>query len=77
MRQMPNLRYTARGLPHILHRRTRRVENLGGREALTIFDVHATFRPYQLKAISIAAIDVLVTSHRPISFACRYQLPSN
>ena len=30
MRQMPNLRYTARGRPHIWHRRLKRVEEVTG-----------------------------------------------
>ena len=33
IRQMPNLRYTARGRPQSLHRRSSRVENFGGRLA--------------------------------------------
>lgn len=42
MRQMPNLRYTARGRPQSWHRRRSRVENFGGRFALAIFDLLAT-----------------------------------
>ena len=42
MRQIPNFLYTARGLPHSLHRRSRRVVNLGVRLALAIFDLLAT-----------------------------------
>lgn len=41
IRQMPNLRYTPRGRPHNLQRVSRRVENLGGRAALAIFDLLA------------------------------------
>jgi hypothetical protein len=41
MRHTPNFRYTARGRPQILHRRTRRVENFGCRMALAIFDLLA------------------------------------
>lgn len=41
MRQMPNLRYTARGRPQILQRFSRRVENFGSRLALAIFDLLA------------------------------------
>jgi hypothetical protein len=41
IRQMPNLRYTARGRPHSLHRRSDRVENFGFRSALAIFDLLA------------------------------------
>ena len=41
MRQVPNLRYTARGRPHNMHRRTVRVENFGGRLAAAIFDLLA------------------------------------
>jgi len=41
MRQMPNFRYTARGRPQSRHRRTRRVENFGGRFAIAIFDLLA------------------------------------
>ncbi len=36
IRQMPNLRYTARGRPQIRHRLCRRVENFGGLFALMI-----------------------------------------
>jgi hypothetical protein len=39
--QMPNLRYTALGRPQIRHRLTRRVENLGGRSDIAIFDLLA------------------------------------
>lgn len=42
MRQMANLRYTARGLPHNLQRRTPRVANFGTRLALAILDLLAT-----------------------------------
>jgi len=42
MRQMPNLRYTARGRPQILQRRRSLVENFGVRFALAIFDLLAT-----------------------------------
>lgn len=41
MRQMPNLRYTARGLPHKRQRYTRRVENFGLLNAFKIFALHA------------------------------------
>ena len=41
MRQVPNLRYTARGLPHSMHRRIVRVENFGGRFAAAILDLLA------------------------------------
>ena len=41
IRQMPNLRYTARGRPQILQRRTSRVENFGLRLAIAIFDLLA------------------------------------
>jgi len=41
IRQMPNLRYTARGRPQILHRRSSRDENFGLRSALAIFDLLA------------------------------------
>lgn len=36
IRQMPNLRYTARGRPHKRHRLFRRVANFGGLFALLI-----------------------------------------
>ena len=42
IRQMPNLRYTARGRPHSWQRHSRRVLNLGTRFALAIFDLLAT-----------------------------------
>src|SRR5262249_47498101 len=42
MRQMPNLRYTARGRPHIWHRRLRRVVNFGVCFAFANFDLLAT-----------------------------------
>jgi hypothetical protein len=42
MRQIPNLRYTARGRPHNPQRDSRRVENFGSRFALEIFDLLAT-----------------------------------
>ena len=41
MRQVPNLRYTARGRPQSMQRRTTRVENLGFRFAAAIFDLLA------------------------------------
>jgi hypothetical protein len=43
MRQTPNLRYTARGRPQILQRRTSRVENFGSRCDIATFDLLATF----------------------------------
>ncbi len=42
MRQMPNLRYTARGRPHSRQRHLRRVLNLGVLSDLAIFDLLAT-----------------------------------
>src|SRR3954454_3641520 len=42
MRQMPNLRYTARGRPQSWHRRLRRVEYLGVSLAFAILDLLAT-----------------------------------
>ncbi len=42
MRQMPNLRYTARERPHSLQRRLRRVVNFGARLALANLDLLAT-----------------------------------
>jgi len=41
IRHIPNFWYTARGRPHIRHRRTRRVEYLGGFTDLAIFDLLA------------------------------------
>ena len=37
IRQIPNLRYTARGRPQSPHRRSLREENFGVRSAFTIF----------------------------------------
>ena len=48
MRQVPNLRYTARGRPHNMHRRTARVENLGVFFAAAIFDLLAMDDPVSL-----------------------------
>lgn len=42
MRQMPNLRYTARGRPHSRQRHLCRVLNLGVLSDLAIFDLLAT-----------------------------------
>ena len=42
MRQILNLRYTARGRPHSSHRRSVRLLNFGVRFALAIFDLLAT-----------------------------------
>jgi hypothetical protein len=42
MRQMPNLRYTARGRPHKRQRFSARELNFGVRLALAIFDLLAT-----------------------------------
>ena len=42
IRQIPNFLYTARGRPHIVHRRSWRVENFGSRNAFAIFDFLAT-----------------------------------
>jgi hypothetical protein len=42
MRQMPNLRYTARGRPQSWQRDSRRVLNLGVLLALAILDLLAT-----------------------------------
>jgi hypothetical protein len=42
---MPNLRYTARGRPQILHRDSRRDENFGTRWAFAIFDLLAMRDP--------------------------------
>ena len=47
---MPNLRYTARGRPHILQRRSRRTENFGVRFAFAIFDFFATIQPANLQS---------------------------
>ena len=44
MRHKPNLRYTARGRPHNLQRRSCRDENFGSRLAFAIFDLLATGR---------------------------------
>jgi hypothetical protein len=41
MRQIPNFRSTARGRPQSRQRRTKRVENLGGRKAIALFDLLA------------------------------------
>jgi len=41
IRQVPNLRYTARGRPQSMQRCTFRVENFGGRFAAAIFDLLA------------------------------------
>ena len=46
IRQMPNLRYTARARPQSLQRRLRRVVNFGARLALANLDFDATFFPY-------------------------------
>jgi hypothetical protein len=48
MRQIPNLRYTARGRPHNRQRRTSRVENFGFRFAIAIFDLLAIECPVLL-----------------------------
>ena len=48
MRQVPNLRYTARGRPHNMQRRTTRVLNFGGRLAAAIFDLLAMDDPVDL-----------------------------
>ena len=57
---MPNLRYTARGRPHSMHRRTIRVENFGGRLAAAIFDLLAMVgrlpaRPYHARRYAAAS----------------------
>ena len=44
MRQMPNLRYTARGRPQSLQRELRRVENFGVIFAFAILDLLAIRR---------------------------------
>ncbi len=41
IRHVPNFRYTARGLPQSMQRRTILVENFGGRLAAAIFDLLA------------------------------------
>ena len=41
IRHVPNLRYTARGRPHSMQRRTARVEYFGFRAAAAIFDLLA------------------------------------
>jgi hypothetical protein len=41
IRQMPNLRYTARGRPHNRQRLFRRVENFAGCSALILLALHA------------------------------------
>lgn len=48
MRHVPNLRYTARGRPHNMHRRTARVENFGVFFAAAIFDLLAMDDPVSL-----------------------------
>jgi hypothetical protein len=48
MRQVPNLRYTARGRPHNMHRLTARVLNFGGLLAAAIFDLLAMDDPVSL-----------------------------
>ena len=52
IRQMPNLRYTARGRPHSWQRFSRRVLNFGTLFALAILDLLATEFPFELLAIS-------------------------
>jgi hypothetical protein len=62
MRQMPNLRYTARGRPQSLQRFSRRVLNLGSALALAILDLLATgislFGSCRLSALSCQPISV-------------------
>jgi hypothetical protein len=48
IRHTPNLRYTARGRPQSLHRRTIREVNLGLRRAAAIFDLLAMQIPVRL-----------------------------
>jgi hypothetical protein len=68
IRQMPNLRYTARGRPHSLQRFSRREENLGVRLALAILLLLATGwfpRQSDLKKLTlIRELDTLAGSSR-------------
>jgi len=51
MRQIPNLRYTARGRPHNRHRRRSRVENFCGLSVLAIFDLLAMQFPRSVPSV--------------------------
>jgi len=72
---MPNLRYTARGRPQIRHRRSWRLEYLGVRSALAIFDLLAMqFGPLVLSAPTGAGAGGLL--HRSPLHAARSGIPS-
>jgi hypothetical protein len=58
IRQMPNLRYTARGRPHKRHRLCRRVENFGGRFALMIFALLAMEFSKRVFAVGLSAMSL-------------------
>ena len=54
IRQMPNLRYTARGRPQSLQRFSRRELNFGSAFALAIFDLLATEFHVLFKLLAIS-----------------------
>ena len=64
IRQVPNLRYTARGRPHSMQRRTIRVENFGGRFAAAIFDLLAIWSSLSASPLQ----DAYAAASAPSSF---------
>ena len=76
MRQILNLRYTARGRPHSSHRRSVRLLNFGVRFALAIFDLLATVETLHKGIVNncIATNNPAAISLRPSGMGSR--LPS-
>jgi hypothetical protein len=80
MRQIPNFRYTARGLPQSRHRRLTRVENFGVFSALANFDLLAIdlgsffYLIYPISAITYAIHARSVTIYAAV-FSLRIGTP--
>jgi len=79
MRQIPNLRKTARGRPHNLQRFSRRVENFGSRFAFAILLLLATAYASNSKTRNLSFIDTSIgQSQLPFGFrGARKGMPSN
>jgi hypothetical protein len=76
MRQVPNLRYTARGRPQSMQRRTIRVEYLGVRFAAAILDLLAMVFQCVLRFRSVLSSVVRPDSGLGCAATLRRPLPS-
>ena len=76
MRQVPNLRYTARGRPQSMQRRTIRVEYLGFRVAAAILDLLAMVLQCVLRFRKLRTVMCGGRFTRDSGLGCRYAAAS-